>query len=147
MVPVTEGQAIKGKMVQVFSNGDAAEFELPAPSFFVRTLIRDYRKISEPLPNGAGDRVAYGVFITTSVNGQAGPVAELKVKNVESITQPAIIKIRLDDWSQFKTVLSTLLIKTVKQVLAKDRSWITENSTTADAKAQLDSIKTRILRM
>ena len=147
MVPVTEGQAIKGKMVQVFSNGDAAEFELPAPSFFVRTLIRDYRKISEPLPNGAGDRVAYGVFITTSVNGQAGPVAELKVKNVESITQPAIIKIRLDDWSQFKTVLSTLLIKTVKQVLAKDRSWIAENSTTADAKAQLDSIKTRILRM
>jgi hypothetical protein len=143
MVPVTVGEAVKGKMVQVLSNGDSAEFDLPPPSHVVRTLVRDFRKVSEPI-NG-GERVAYGVFITSSIVGAAGPLSELKIKNVESITRPKIIKVQLNDWAQFRNTLASLLVKATQQVLASDRAWIAENSATPSAKQQLDLIKSRVL--
>jgi len=75
-----------------------------------------------------------------------GPVAELKLKNVESVTNPKIVRIKLDDWAQFKIALDSLLIRSARQVLAGDRTWVRENSATANAEAQLDAIKSRVLK-
>lgn len=144
MVPVTEGNAIKGKMTQVFANGEAGEFDLPEPTFIVRTLVRDFKKVSEPFDGG--DLIGYGAFITSSIDGPIGPISQIKIKNVESVTQPTLVKVKLDDWSQLKIVLNALVIKATKQVLATDRTWIKENSTTEDVIAQLDAIRSRVLK-
>jgi hypothetical protein len=145
MVPVTPGQAIRGKMVQVFANGDATEFTLPEPSFTVATTVRDLRKAAAPL-EGGGSRVAYGAFVTATVNGPLGRVAELRLKEVLSVTLTDLVKVRLDDWAQFNIALKSVLAQSVGQVTASDRSWTKANSSTPDAGAQLDTIRSKILK-
>jgi hypothetical protein len=144
MVPVTPGQAIRGKMVQVFANGDAAEFTLPEPSFTVATTVRDLRKAQAPVDGGA--RVAYGAFTTAAVDGPLGRVAELRFKEVLSVTLTDNVQVRLDDWPQFNIALKTVLAQTVRQVAASDRAWTGANSSTPDANAQLDAIRSKILK-
>lgn len=144
MVPVTPGQAIRGKMVQVFANGDAAEFTLPDPSFTVATTVRDLRKAQAPVDGGA--RVAYGAFTTATVDGPLGRVAELRFKEVLSVTLTDNVQVRLEDWPQFNIALKTVLTQTVKQVSGGDRAWTKANSSTPDANAQLDAIRSKILK-
>jgi hypothetical protein len=145
MVPVTPGQAIRGKMVQVFANGSATEFTLPEPSFTVATTVRDLRKAQAPL-DGGGARVAYGAFTTSTIDGPFGRVAELRFKEVLSVTLTDLVKVRLDDWPQFNIALKTVLAQSVRQVAASDRSWTKANSSTPDAGAQLDAIRSKILK-
>jgi hypothetical protein len=145
MVPVTPGQAIGAKMTQVFANQDANQFTLPEPSFTVTTSVRDLRKVQAPL-EGGGSRVAYGAFITAGVNGPLGRVSELRFKEVLSVTLTDLVKVRLEDWSQFNTALKAVLTQSVSQVAAKDRSWTKANSSTPDASAQLDLIRSKILK-
>ena len=143
MVPRSTGQAISGKMVQVFANGDAAEFELPEPTFRIGTTVRDLRKAVSPLEGG--QRVAYGAFITSAVQGPLGTIAELRFKDVLSVTLTDLEPVRLDDRKQLARTLQSVLVQSVGQVKARDRSWTEANSTTPDANAQLDAIRTRLL--
>lgn len=143
IVPLVPGQAIRGKMVQVFSNGDATEFTLPEPSYTVSTTVRDLRKAEAPVEGGT--RVAYGAFVTSAVKGPLGPVAELRLKDVLSVTLPKVVEVKLDDWEQMNRSLQSVLAQFVQQVTSSDRSWTKQNSATPDATAQLDAIRSKIL--
>jgi hypothetical protein len=143
MVPLSTGHAIGGKMVQVFANGDATEFTLPEPTFRIGTTVRDLRKAQSPVEGG--QRVAYGAFITSTVKGLLGTVAELRFKDVLSVTQTDLVPVQLDDWAQLDRTLQSVLANAVQQVKASDRSWTRANSPTPDAETQLDAIRTRLL--
>jgi hypothetical protein len=143
MVPLSTGHAIGGKMVQVFANGDATEFTLPEPTFRIGTTVRDLRKAQSPVEGG--QRVAYGAFITSTVKGLLGTVAELRFKDVLSVTQTDLVPVQLDDWAQLDRTLQSVLANAIQQVKASDRSWTRANSPTPDADAQLDAIRTRLL--
>lgn len=143
MVPLSTGHAIGGKMVQVFANGNATEFTLPEPTFRIGTTVRDLRKAQEQVDGGK--RVAYGAFITSTVKGPLGPIAELRFKDVLSVTLMDRVPVQLDDWAQLERTLNSVLANVVQQVKASDRSWTKANSPTPDAGAQLDTIRTRLL--
>lgn len=152
IVPVTPGQANQ-KMSLVFSNSDAAECEMPQPSWTVHLQLRDFRKIAAPLPEDRGERIAYGVFATFAVKSDILPGKptvgqELKVRHVESLNLLKATLIRLNDWDQFRTVVSVLLTKLVKDVPTseKDRLWILENSSTPNPNETLNVIKAKVVK-
>ncbi len=147
MVPISAGHS-STKLLMVFANTDN-EIELPPADWHVRTQILEFRKASAPIAGGIGEQVAYGAFITFAIHGPLGPLEqELKIRNVGFVTLLKSQQIRIDDWAQFKTVLSILLTKLSKQVRAseQDRAWILENTLTPNPQILLTAIREKLLR-
>ncbi|WP_158905907.1 hypothetical protein [Burkholderia sp. L27(2015)] len=141
LLPYTPGQAIAGKMVTRFANGDSYDLTLPKPDFTIDIRLRAFR--TAKVETNATDQYVFGSFITLEV--QQPDLQKIYVnadfKNLNYVVLDKSAAILPDPWQGYQTSLRELFNVLAEQISKRDAQALAEMTKAPDIDTQLAGFK------
>jgi hypothetical protein len=141
LIPYTPGQAIAGKMVARFANGNSYDLSLPKPDFEIDIRVRAFR--STKVETNATDQYVFGSFVTLSVlqPDLQKTYVNADFKNLNFVVLDKSAAVSPDPWQSYQTSLRNLFNVLAEQISSRDAKVLVEMTKAPDIDTQLVGFK------